>query len=180
MVKVHQRVFALIIALLFLVSSLAFSGVVIWQIVKDNKDSKAAPTSKQPGSTKKGENMLQGTKLSNFTPLTKVDSLQKIDQTAGTGDEAKSSDTVTAHYTGAVAATGVIFQSSLDAGQAASFSLSQVIKGWTDGVPGMKVGGKRRLLIPADQAYGATPPEGSGIPPNADLVFDIELVKIEQ
>ena len=60
------------------------------------------------------------------------------------------------------------------------FSLSGVIKGWTDGVPGMKVGGIRRLVIPADQAYGATPPEGSGIPANAPLVFDIELVALGQ
>ena len=85
---------------------------------------------------------------------------------------------VTAHYTGAVAATGIIFQSSLDSGQPIPFALDQVIKGWTDGVPGMKEGGKRRLIIPADQAYGATPPQGSNIPANAPLVFDIELVKI--
>jgi FKBP-type peptidyl-prolyl cis-trans isomerase len=90
----------------------------------------------------------------------------------------KAGATVTAHYTGAVAATGVIFQSSHDTGQPIPFSLNEVIKGWTDGVPGMKVGGTRRLVIPADQAYGATPPPGSGIPANAALVFDIELVAV--
>jgi FKBP-type peptidyl-prolyl cis-trans isomerase len=77
-----------------------------------------------------------------------------------------------------VAATGIVFQSSLDGGQPIPFGLDQVIAGWTQGVPGMKVGGKRRLLIPAALAYGANPPQGSGIPANADLVFDIELVKI--
>jgi FKBP-type peptidyl-prolyl cis-trans isomerase len=56
--------------------------------------------------------------------------------------------------------------------------LNQVIPGWTEGIPGMKVGGKRRLLIPAAQAYGANPPSGSNIPANADLVFDITLYKI--
>jgi FKBP-type peptidyl-prolyl cis-trans isomerase len=65
-------------------------------------------------------------------------------------------------------------------GQPISFGLDQVIKGWTDGVPGMKVGGTRRLVIPAEMAYGSTPPPGSGIPANAPLVFDITLHKIGQ
>jgi FKBP-type peptidyl-prolyl cis-trans isomerase len=90
----------------------------------------------------------------------------------------KAGDTVTVDYTGAVAATGVIFQSSKDTGQPVSFSLDGVIKGWTDGLPGMKVGGTRRLIIPAGQAYGANPPAGSGIPANAPLVFDITLYKV--
>lgn len=97
----------------------------------------------------------------------------------GTGEEVSPGATITAHYTGAVAATGKVFQSSKDFGQPITFGLNQVIKGWTDGVPGMKVGGTRRLLIPADQAYGSHPPAGSGIPVNAALVFDIELVGIE-
>lgn len=175
MAKPHERVFAIVAAVLFLATSVGFSGVVIWQMYQDNKTNKSSQTS-----TKKGDNMLQGTKLSGFTPVTKIDALQKIDEKVGTGDEVKAGDTITAHYTGAVAATGVIFQSSYDTGQPASFSLSGVIKGWTDGVPGMKVGGKRRLLIPADLAYGANPPQGSNIPANADLVFDIDLVKIGQ
>ena len=121
---------------------------------------------------------MEGKQLENFTPTASVGTLQKIDLEPGTGEEVKPGDTVTAHYTGAVAATGIIFQSSLDTGQPVPFGLDQVIKGWTEGVPGMKVGGKRRLLIPADLAYGANPPAGSNIPANADLVFDIQLVKI--
>jgi FKBP-type peptidyl-prolyl cis-trans isomerase len=78
-----------------------------------------------------------------------------------------------------VASTGTIFQSSLDTGQPVTFALNQVIKGWSEGVPGMKEGGVRRLLIPADKAYGANPPQGSNIPPNADLVFDITLVSVK-
>ena len=124
------------------------------------------------------EATLEGKPLENFTPVAQIDSLQKIDLVVGTGQEAQATDTVTAHYTGAVAATGIVFQSSLDGGQPIPFGLDQVIAGWTQGVPGMKVGGKRRLLIPASLAYGANPPQGSGIPANADLVFDIELVKI--
>lgn len=122
--------------------------------------------------------MLQGTNLNDFTPVTSVAKLQIIDLTEGAGEEVQTGATVTAHYTGAVAETGLIFQSSHDFGRAIPFGLNQVIKGWTDGVPGMKVGGTRRLIIPAGQAYGATPPPGSGIPANADLVFDIELVAV--
>jgi FKBP-type peptidyl-prolyl cis-trans isomerase len=81
-------------------------------------------------------------------------------------------------YTGAVAATGTIFESSLDTGQPANFPLSGVIKGWQEGIPGMKEGGKRRLIIPADLAYGAS---GNGtIPPNAALVFDVTLISVGQ
>ena len=119
-------------------------------------------------------------KLNNFTPVSKVSKLEKIDLVVGTGALVKAGDTVSVHYTGAVAATGVIFQSSKDFGtEPVTFPLSGVIKGWTDGIPGMKVGGTRRLVIPAGEAYGANPPGGSGIPANADLVFDVELVAIK-
>ena len=118
--------------------------------------------------------------LSNFTPVSGVANLEKIDLVIGTGEEVKAGATVSVHYTGAVAATGVIFQSSKDFGtNPVTFPLSNVIKGWTDGIPGMKVGGTRRLVIPSSMAYGANPPGGSGIPANADLVFDVELVGIE-
>lgn len=118
--------------------------------------------------------------LSNFTPVSHVDTLQKVDLVIGTGAEVKPDATVSVHYTGAVAATGAIFQSSKDFGtDPITFPLKGVIKGWTDGIPGMKVGGTRRLVIPAAEAYGATPPSGSGIPANADLVFDVELVAVK-
>ncbi len=119
-------------------------------------------------------------KLSNFTPVSSVSKLEKIDTVVGTGVEVKAGATVSVHYTGAVAATGVIFQSSKDFGtEPITFPLANVIKGWTDGIPGMKVGGTRRLVIPAAMAYGATPPPGSGIPANADLVFDVELIAVK-
>jgi FKBP-type peptidyl-prolyl cis-trans isomerase len=171
-----------ILAVLFLVTSVGFSLLVIWQTKQQNKQEAIQQgLAETQADTNKGENTLQGTLLTNFTPITKVDSLQSTDTVVGTGDVVKPGDTITAHYTGAVASTGVIFQSSHDgANQPVPFSLSGVIKGWTDGVPGMKVGGTRRLLIPADLAYGATPPAGSGIPADAGLVFDIELVKIGQ
>lgn len=121
---------------------------------------------------------LEGTKLANFEPQSAVAELQITDVTVGTGDEVPQGATITAHYTGALVADGTIFQSSHDFGQAITFPLSGVIAGWTQGVPGMKVGGTRRLVIPAALAYGASSP-ASNIPANSDLVFDIELVAIE-
>lgn len=120
---------------------------------------------------------LEGTKLANFEPRKNVEQLEIIDTIIGTGDEVQPSQTITAHYTGALVKDGTIFQSSKDFGQPATFGLEQVIEGWTKGVPGMKVGGVRRLIIPSAQAYGSVR-AAANIPPNSDLVFDIELVSI--
>jgi len=179
MARTRDRIIALTIAVFFFATSFAVSFLVIWQLYHDNKEAKTVNQSSSDTSSadksQQSTGKLEGTKLANFTPVSQVDSLQKIDLQAGTGKEVQPGDTVTVDYTGAVAATGVIFQSSLDTGQPVSFPLGNVIKGWQDGIPGMKEGGKRRLIIPADQAYGATPPQGSGIPANAPLVFDVTL-----
>jgi len=119
----------------------------------------------------------EGTKLHDFEPQDEVKELEIIDVEVGTGDEVRSGATITAHYTGALVKNGIIFQSSHDFGEAITFGLDQVIRGWTYGVPGMKVGGTRRLIIPAEQAYGASSP-AKNIPANSDLVFDIDLVAI--
>lgn len=119
----------------------------------------------------------EGTKLHNFEPRESVTELEIIDTEIGTGEEVTAGATITAHYTGALVKNGVIFQSSLDFGNPITFGLDQVISGWTNGVPGMKVGGTRRLIIPAEQAYGSSSP-APNIPANSDLVFDIDLVAI--
>lgn len=121
---------------------------------------------------------LEGTKLANFTPVPIVPDLQVTDLVVGTGNEVPMGATITAHYTGALIADGTIFQSSHDSGDPVTFPLDRVITGWTQGVPGMRVGGVRRLMIPAEMAYGPSSP-APNIPPNSDLVFDIELVAIE-
>jgi FKBP-type peptidyl-prolyl cis-trans isomerase FkpA len=123
------------------------------------------------------EDKLEGTKLKDFTPGLEVNELEIIDLKVGTGDVVDPGAIITAHYTGALAKNGMIFQSSHDFGSAATFGLDQVITGWTQGVPGMKFGGVRRLIIPAELAYGAQSP-APNIPPHSDLVFDIELVSI--
>ena len=102
--------------------------------------------------------------------------LQYIDQTVGDGASPKATDNVTVHYTGWLT-NGTKFDSSVDRGSPATFPLSGVIKGWTEGLGTMKVGGKRRLIIPGGLGYGAagSPPE---IPANATLIFDVKLIKI--
>jgi FKBP-type peptidyl-prolyl cis-trans isomerase len=120
---------------------------------------------------------LEGTKLADFTPVSSVTELQIIDTVEGTGDIVPVGATITAHYTGALCVDGTIFQSSHDFGRPITFGLNQVIAGWTQGVPGMKVGGTRRLIIPSAQAYGSAR-AAANIPPNSDLVFDIELTAI--
>lgn len=120
---------------------------------------------------------LEGTKLANFTPLNTVPELEIIDVKEGDGEEVPAGATITAHYTGALCKDGTIFQSSHDFGKPITFGLAQVIEGWTKGVPGMKVGGTRRLVIPSQMAYGSVR-AAANIPPNSDLVFDIELVAL--
>lgn len=181
MARKRDRAFAGFFAGLFLLTSSALTITVIYTATHKDKASDGATST--PASTKaKDTNMLQGTKLANFTPGTPITALQTQDITPGTGADVKAGDVVTVDYTGAVAATGVIFQSSKDSGQQVPITLKSgpngVIEGWAQGVPGMKVGGTRRLLIPGALAYGANPPQGSGIPVNADLVFDVTVHKI--
>ena len=111
--------------------------------------------------------------------------LQKIDVVVGSGTEAVSGRPVSVHYTGWLHDStkpdnkGRKFDSSVDRGDPFQFHLGggQVIRGWDEGVAGMKVGGKRTLIIPPEMGYGA---RGAGgvIPPNATLVFDVELLGV--
>jgi len=98
----------------------------------------------------------------------------------GTGAQIKAGQTAEVHYVGTLKATGAKFDSSYDRKETFSFTLGagEVIQGWDKGVEGMKVGEKRKLTIPASMGYGATG-AGSVIPPNATLVFEVELVAIK-
>jgi FKBP-type peptidyl-prolyl cis-trans isomerase len=107
--------------------------------------------------------------------------LQYWDIKVGTGEVAKDGDHVKVHYTGWLT-TGKKFDSSVDAHQPFDFTLGkgEVIKGWDEGVTGMKIGGKRQLRIPPDLAYGSTgTPGGDPIPPNATLIFDVQLLAVK-
>ncbi len=104
-----------------------------------------------------------------------TDELIWIDDVVGTGAVVCPGDSVLAHYTGIQASDGEEFDSSWDRGEPIEFSLDGVIKGWTDGLVGMKVGGRRTLVIPPDQAYGDENPGGG---PSGVLVFTIDLVGV--
>jgi FKBP-type peptidyl-prolyl cis-trans isomerase len=108
------------------------------------------------------------------------DGLEYWDIKEGTGPAAKKGDKVKVHYTGWLT-SGKKFDSSVDRNEPFAFTLGagQVIKGWDEGVDGMKVGGKRQLRIPPELGYGS---RGSGgvIPPNATLIFDVELLGINK
>lgn len=113
------------------------------------------------------------------SPVTTDSGLEYQEIECGDGETAESGDTVVVHYTGTLA-DGTKFDSSLDRGEPFTFPLGagQVIKGWDEGLVGMKVGGKRKLTIPPELGYG---PAGSPpvIPPNATLIFDVELLDIQ-
>jgi FKBP-type peptidyl-prolyl cis-trans isomerase len=103
--------------------------------------------------------------------------LKTWDVKVGQGDAVKAGGRVKVHYTGWTL-DGKIFDSSVQRNSPIEFGLNQVIQGWATGVPGMKPGGVRRLYIPSKLAYGERG-AGSGIPPNSDLVFEIELIEIK-
>jgi len=109
-----------------------------------------------------------------------VTKLKIEDTKKGKGTAVKSGDNVTVDYTGWLT-DGTKFDSSLDAGQPFQFTVGggQVIKGWDEGLVGMKVGGTRKLTIPSDMGYGAQGAGGGLIPPNATLVFEIKLISID-
>jgi len=110
--------------------------------------------------------------------VTTPSGLKYVDLVVGTGEEAKAGQTVAVHYTGWLT-DGKKFDSSIDRGQPFSFPLGggRVIKGWDEGVAGMKVGGKRKLMIPPQLGYGSRG-AGSVIRPNAELIFEVQLLEI--
>ncbi len=115
--------------------------------------------------------------------ITTATGLQYLDTTEGAGTEAKKGNNVSVHYTGWLYnndTQGAKFDSSLDRNQPFQFSLGagMVIRGWDEGVAGMKVGGKRTLIIPSELGYGARG-AGGAIPGGATLKFDVELLNVK-
>ncbi len=107
---------------------------------------------------------------------TTASGLRYVVEKEGTGKSPVATDQVTVHYTGYLL-NGTKFDSSVDRGEPATFPLNQVIKGWTEGLQLMKEGGKTKFIIPSELGYGANG-AGGVIPPNAWLVFDVELIKV--
>lgn len=177
--RIHRFIWGFM-AGLFVVTAL---GVGLYAFVINTHTSPSdnyikCPVKAVTATQQKKNGKIEGAKLAGFVPLKHIDYVYCQDLKVGNGATAAAASTVTAQYTGALATTGTIFQSSLDTGQPFTAQLSSgVIQGWTAGVPGMKVGGTRRLFIPAQYAYGSQ--GGPGIPANSDLVFDITLLAVK-
>jgi len=154
----NQRIAIIVVALLLIAAVVYFAFL------------RGTPSSSSPTS---------GPSTSSQGLITTDSGLQYEDLVVGDGAEARAGDTVSVHYTGWLE-DGTKFDSSVDRGVPFEFTLGRgmVIKGWDEGVAGMKVGGKRRLIIPADLGYGSSG-AGGVIPPNATLIFEVELLEIK-
>ncbi len=180
--KWNQRIVATI-AILVVV---ALIGVAAWQLIE--KGSKVPVTSAGATTTAQIKATATYSVLApdlpptvTGTPTTTADGLQYIDIKEGTGNTVKEGDTINVNYNGWIQATEVRFDSSYidNSGKPAQFTLTSgsIIQGWIEGIPGMKVGGKRRLIIPPSLGYGD---QAQGpIPANSTLIFDVEVVSIQ-
>lgn len=142
-------------ALLFFLSGLALAGAAAC-----SSDSPTSPTSN--------------------LPPTGTAAYSQTDLQVGTGAEVLAGQTITVNYTGWLYSNSATDNkgSQFDSGRGVRFSLAGVIAGWQRGIPGMRIGGIRRLVIPPELAYGTSTPDPTRIPPNATLLFDVELVSI--
>jgi FKBP-type peptidyl-prolyl cis-trans isomerase FkpA len=169
-----QRVAALLLALMFLLTTVGAAAYVIYQLNVEEAGlvNESTDISTQPEEPVQ-EDSIVGQTIENFNPPYDISELRFEDSVVGDGEVVLAGDTVTINYTGALASDGTIFDSSIGR-EPSTFPLGNLIAGWQEGIPGMKVGGVRRLYIPAALGYGESG-SGSSIPPNSDLIFDIEL-----
>lgn len=141
-----------------------------------------APSKKQPLATSTPAGTIEATAETFATDSAKIttmdNGLQIQDETIGTGTEAVAGKSVTVNYVGTLT-DGTTFDSSYSRNQPFTFNLGagEVIRGWDQGVAGMKVGGKRKLTIPPSLGYGSQ--AVGSIPPNSTLIFEVELLKVE-
>jgi FKBP-type peptidyl-prolyl cis-trans isomerase len=158
--------------------------VLVFTQISDKKQDIAVATqltetTSAPIQVQENNTLIASTNMSEANVVTTPSGLKYTELKEGTGATPKKGQTVVVHYTGTLE-NGTKFDSSRDRGQPFSFKLGvgQVIKGWDEGLSTMKVGGRRQLIIPADLGYGA---RGAGgvIPPNATLIFDVELLKVQ-
>ncbi len=176
----RDRIFAGFGAALFLASACAFTVYVVWQMTsasgKTTDTTKTADTSSQTCAANGTYEKLEAPEP--YKPAGEVTELQVTDLVAGTGAEAKSGDCLVMKYYGTLA-DGTRFDDNYTTDQAFAFTLGsgQVIKGWDQGLVGMKEGGTRRLVIPPSLGYGDQ--ANGSIPANSTLVFEVKLLKIQ-
>lgn len=177
-----QRVVAFLLASMFLLTTLAATGFVLYQLnTESGIVTESTDVSEQPQDP---ADACGGSELAAVAPRpvptittapVPVAQLETVDVEVGSGEDVAPGACVSALYYGTLASTGEKFDGNYETGQPIEFSLDGVIPGWTQGIPGMKVGGVRRLVIPANLAYGEQG-SGSTIPPNSDLVFEVQIL----
>lgn len=173
-----QRMGIILITLIFLGTTV---GVGLYAVFAgdNNTQTLSQEELEQLTQQQEQEEAVPTSSLDNFTPVENISELSFEDQIVGTGKEVTTdlSIPITFHYTGVLAVNNQGFDSSVDRGEPITYPLNQLIVGWQQGIPGMKEGGKRRLFIPSELAYGEQSPSAL-IPANSDLVFDIEIIKV--
>ena len=149
---------------------------LVGMVMQEQADSAIAAEAAADGSTNMADYnaaFFKGNSGYQTTPS----GLKYVTVVEGTGASPKETDVVTVHYTGRLL-DGTVFDSSVERGEPTSFPLQMVIKGWTEGLQLMKVGGKTVFYIPSNLAYGEQGTPGGPIGPNADLIFEVELLGI--
>lgn len=180
MARMRDRIFAGAGAVLFLLSACAVTGYAIWQTTSASSSNPTTPTQTASCDINTPVPDKTATAPAVYQPSGPVTTLQTSDLTPGTGAAAKNGDCLVMKYQGNLATTGAVFDENYSKPQALQFTLGQgqVIQGWDKGLVGMKVGGQRRLEIPAALGYG---PQAQGsIPANSDLVFIVTLEQIKK
>jgi peptidylprolyl isomerase len=156
-------------------------GILVFTQISGKQNTAIATQLTQPTTTVTQENntLIKSNTMSEANVVTTPSGLKYVELVAGTGETPKTGENVNVHYVGTLE-DGTKFDSSRDRGQPFSFKIGigQVIKGWDEGVITMQVGGRRQLIIPSELGYGA---RGAGgvIPPNATLIFDVELLGVK-
>jgi len=185
MARKRDRIFALTLAIVFFVTAFGFSFWVIWQMAHGSgspSNTTAATTPTTPQKSCSVASIADSTTLpapTIYKPTEPVQSLQTTDLTVGSGAAVKDGDCLVVKYYGTLAKDGTVFDENFDKPTALTFPLGggQVIKGWDQGLVGVKVGGTRRLVIPATLGYGS---QASGsIPANSDLVFVVQVLRLQ-
>ncbi len=185
----RHRIFAGFGALLFLVTASALTISVIWQAVSNKGTSSSTAQTDTSATSQTDSSSCTIASVDNSTMLTapeifktteKQTTLGTTDLEVGTGEEAKAGDCLIMKYYGTLASDGTMFDENFTKNTALEVQIGegQVIKGWDQGVPGMKVGGTRRLVIPSDLGYGSA--AQGAIPANSDLVFVVKLLEIKK
>ena len=176
MAGVRERVFAWVGVVIVILSALALSGaVIIQQVIADRTASQTPP----PLACTDSNTEPSYAAPEPYIPAGQVSNLQITDVTNGTGQTAKAGDCLVVKYYGTLASDGTKFDENYTSSTAFAFTLGQgeVIQGWDQGLVGMKVGGERRLVIPASLAYGNQ--ANGNIPANSALVFYVKLLRIQ-